>query len=295
MTQQRKEFLMNLELFFFRTIALVLCAVSLWSCGSFKTEHNPDVVAECCGQVLTLEELEKLTDGFTGEDSVRIAEEYIKNWAVELLMYESSHRVDSRNIEALVEDYRRSLYIYEYEQLLISQEMSMEVSESLIREYYNAHQEQLVLQEMLLKGALVVLPLDAPNQDHLRRHLASLNNSNSLEAIEKYVYQYGVGYELFAKEWKAREEVLACVPIEISELDQVLARNKLIEVRDSMSLYLLQVTDFRPAGSIIPLEYARKRIEANILGARSKDFIRNVRQELYDKSVKKGKLKRYEK
>jgi hypothetical protein len=295
MTKQRKEFLMKLELFFSRTIVLALCVVSLWSCRKFKAEHSPDVVAECCGQVLTLDELEKLTDGFSGEDSVRIAEEYIKNWAIELLMFESSHRVDSRNIEALVEDYRRSLYIYEYEQLLMSKEMSLEVSDSLVRAYYDAHKEQLVLREMLLKGALVILPLDAPNQDNLRRNLASVNSSTSLEAIEKYVYQYGVGYELFVNEWKSREEVLGCIPIEIAELDQVIAKNKLIEVKDSMNVYLLQVMDYRSVGSVMPLDHARKSIEANILGARSKEFIRNVRQELYDKSVKKGKLKRYEK
>ena len=51
---------MKLELFFSRTIVLALCVVSLWSCGKFKAEHSPDVVAECCGQVLTLDELEKL-------------------------------------------------------------------------------------------------------------------------------------------------------------------------------------------------------------------------------------------
>ena len=38
-----------------------------------------------------------------------------------------------------------------------------------------------------------------------------------------------------------------------------------------------------------------KDIEKNILGARSREFVKTARQELYEKSVKNGKLKRYEK
>jgi hypothetical protein len=266
----------------------------MWSCGYIKNERGQDVVAECCGQVLTLDDIRELTAGCSAEDSARIADEYIKSWAVELLMYEGSHRVDSRKIEALVEDYRRSLYVYEYEQLLLAQRMSQEVSDSMIRSYYEQNKHHFILRETLLKGALVILPKDAPKIENLHRHLSTLNKSESLEAIEKYVYQYGVGYELFVNEWKPSEAVIACMPIELADLDRMLAKNKLIEVRDSLNSYLFQVVDFRSAGSVMPLDYARKDIEANILGARSKEFIRKTRQELYDKSVKNGKLKRYE-
>lgn len=285
---------MKLRLIFPHSIVLLFCVVCMWSCGYIKNERGQDVVAECCGQVLTLDDIRELTAGCSAEDSARIADEYIKSWAVELLMYEGSHRVDSRKIEALVEDYRRSLYVYEYEQLLLAQRMSQEVSDSMIRSYYEQNKHHLILRETLLKGALVILPKDAPKIENLHRHLSTLNKSESLEAIEKYVYQYGVGYELFVNEWKPSEAVIACMPIELADLDRMLAKNKLIEVKDSLNSYLFQVVDFRSAGSVMPLDYARKDIEANILGARSKEFIRKTRQELYDKSVKNGKLKRYE-
>jgi hypothetical protein len=122
-----------------------------------------------------------------------------------------------------------------------------------------------------------------------------LPSAESLEWIEKYVYQYGVGYELFVEDWKLSNEVLSYLPIEQTELDKLLRKEQFIEIQDSVNTYFLEVLDYYSAGSVMPLHYARKDIEKNILGARSREFVKTARQELYEKSVKNGKLKRYEK
>ena len=56
-----------------------------------------------------------------------------------------------------------------------------------------------------------------------------------------------------------------------------------------------EVEDYYPAGGVMPLDYARKDIEMNILRARRTEFLDSMRNELYDKSIKNGKLKRYAK
>ena len=274
---------------------LLLMVFVLASCQYVDKKRTQDVVAECCGKTLTMSDIQRLTNGFTGADSVRIAEEYIHNWAVELLMYESSHRVTSHRLEELVEDYRRSLYINEYEQLLIAQRMSVVVEDSVIDAFYNTHKQQLILKEMILKGAVLVVPNGAPDFQKLRKHLGTLSQAASLEWIEKYVYQYGVGYELFVDEWKHSEQVLSCIPMDQSELSKQLRKSDLIEVKDSVNTYFLEVLDYHSEGSVMPLDYARNDIEKTILGARSQTFIRAAREDLYDKSIKNGKLKRYEK
>ena len=58
---------------------------------------------------------------------------------------------------------------------------------------------------------------------------------------------------------------------------------------------MLEVLDYYPAGGVMPLDYARKDIETNILRTRRVNFLDSMRNELYDKSLKNGKLKRYEK
>ena len=280
--------------FLSRIIVLSLCLL-LVCCAYLRKERGEGIVAECCGKVLTVGEVEQLTRGCASEDSARIAEEYIQNWAIELLMYENAHRVTNRQIEELVADYRRSLYMHEYEQLLVAQRMPQMIEDSLVHAFYESHKSQLTLREMILKGALVVIPNGAPNVAELRQNLLHLDNAESLEWIEKYVYQYGVGYELFVEDWKLREEVLDCIPLEKDDLEKFLRKNRLVEVQDSINTYLLEVMDFHLAGSVMPLESARRDIEENILGSRRVVFLEAARDELYDKSIKSGKLKRYEK
>lgn len=278
-----------------RGVMLLTCAAIVSACGFLGKERGRDTVAECCGQILTMEEITQLTKGYSGADSARIAEEYIQDWAVELLMYETSHRISNRKIEELVADYRRSLYMHEYEQLLVAQRMPQMIEDTLISAFYEAHRQQLILREMILKGALVVMPNGAPNMVDLRKHLGKLDDPESLEWIEKYVYQYGVGYELFVEDWKLCEEVLDCMPLEKVELSKLVRKNKLVELQDSINTYILEVVDYYPAGGVMPLDYARKDIEMNILRARRAEFLETMRNELYDKSIKNGKLKRYEK
>ena len=184
---------------------------------------------------------------------------------------------------------------FEYEQLLVAQRMPQMIEDSLVHAFYETHKSQLSLREMILKGALVVIPNGAPNVAELKRNLQHLDDAESLEWIEKYVYQYGVGYELFVEDWKLQEEVLDYIPLEEQELEKLLRKNRQVEVQDSINTYLLEVMDYHLAGSVMPLEYARKDIEKNILGARRVDFLEDARNELYDKSLKNGKLVRYEK
>ena len=281
--------------FISRITVLSLCLLMVCSCAYVRKERGKNIVAECCGKILTIGEIDQLTHGFTGEDSARMAEEYIQHWAIELLMYDNAHRVTNRQIEELVADYRRSLYMHEYEQLLVAQRMPQMIEDSLVHAFYETHKSQLSLREMILKGALVVIPNGAPNVAELKRNLQHLDDAESLEWIEKYVYQYGVGYELFVEDWKLQEEVLDYIPLEEQELEKLLRKNRQVEVQDSINTYLLEVMDYHLAGSVMPLEYARKDIEKNILGARRVDFLKDARNELYDKSLKNGKLVRYEK
>ena len=278
-----------------RGVMFIACTAMVCACGFRGKARGNDVVAECCGQTLTTEDIAQLTKGYSGADSVRIAEEYIQDWAVELLMYETSHRVSNHKIEELVADYRRSLYMHEYEQLLVAQRMPQMIEDTLISAFYEVHRQQLVLREMILKGALVVVPNGAPNLVELRKHLGKLDDPESLEWIEKYVYQYGVGYELFVEDWKLCEEVLDCIPLDKTELSKLVRKNKLVELQDPINTYMLEVVDYYPAGGVMPLDYARKDIEMNILRARRAEFLDSMRNELYEKSIKNGKLKRYEK
>lgn len=288
-----------------RCIILVLACLLLSSCQLWEQLHERQaqagVAVELNGAYITQATLDSLTLGLNGEDSMRVAQQYISQWAQERLVYSEAMRGGLLNnggnpeIEQLVDDYRRALYIHAYEEQLVERQMPKTIMDSTVLQYYHAAPDRFKLEESIVKGILVVMPADAPNAKKIRAWLAEVKptdtNNKTIDHIEKYAYQYADGYELFADKWLTISDLLAHMPIERAELENRLKQRSQIEVNDSANTYLLQVFDKHMRGEQMPLDYARPQIEKMILTSRQMEFLRKKREQLYDEAIQTGKLK----
>ncbi|MBQ5387665.1 MAG: hypothetical protein IIU55_01120 [Paludibacteraceae bacterium] len=275
-------------------LLLITTVFILNGCYLVEKRRFSDSVAEYNGKIITWGELRKFTAGLSPEDSARVAEKYIRQWAINLIEYDIAKDQTNKVIEQLVEDYRRSLYLHEYEEKLIAQRMPRLLDDSLIQAFYDQHHDQLFLPETILQGLLLIVPKDAPNMDILRKRIQQPNDEEQIEWIEKFAYQYAVGYELFLDEWKTANEIVIHMPFQKDKIEKQLKPNRQIELEDSVNIYLLQITDLHLQGTQTPLSYARKEIESVLLRQRQVDFVQNERERLYDEAIKQGKLKVYE-
>lgn len=275
-------------------IILTTLVCVLYGCSLFEQKRHSGVVAEYKGKTLTYEEVQRQTIGMSTEDSARVAEQYIYQWAINLLEYDVAKDKLNKDIERMVEDYRRSLYIHEYEQYLIAQRMSKEVEDTIIKEFYDLHSHHFVLREAIVKGVLLVVPNGAPNMDLLRKNIQHPEEEENIEWIEKFAYQYAAGYELFLDDWKTVSQIILRMPFEKDDLNKQLKATRQIELQDSINAYLLQVIDLYQANQPMPIEYARPEIEKIMLAQRQVNFIQQERIGLYEKAIKEGILKRYE-
>lgn len=274
-------------------VVVMLCFVS---CSFFQQHRQDGVVAQVAGEQLTLSDLDHITMNAESEqDSAAIAEQYIRQWASEILLYQKAKDRPVERLEMLVEDYRHSLYVHNYEQQLIARKMSHFVHDTVIAAFYAQHSEQFVLRENIVKGVLLVFPKDAPHQKELHQWLTGLDDENNVEHIEKYVYQYATGYEWFTDTWKTANQILLRLPLQTDILQQQLrSHTNCIEITDSVSTYMLQVTDCRLFGDPMPLDYATPEIKQIILGERQVSFLQQQQCELYDEAVRFGKVKLYQ-
>ena len=154
-----------------RILLCLLLLVGLWmfaGCAKLEEKRLRGVVAEYNGEVVPVEQLERLTVGLACEDSARVAEEYIRQWASEMLMWDAAMGDVNADIERQVESYRRMLYQHAWEQRMVDQRMSRAVSDSVIIDFYETNKRHFVLHDAILRGVLLVLPLGAPKQDELR-------------------------------------------------------------------------------------------------------------------------------
>lgn len=276
-------------------IVVILCVVLFCGCAKFEQKRLSGVAVEYNGATVTYADLDALTYGLSSEDSARVADSYIQQWATSLIVYDRSKEIKSREIDEMVENYRRSLCQNEWERKQIAQKMPMLIEDSLVLEFYEQNKQHFILDRAILRGLLLIMPVGAPNLEKLKDMVEVPHEEENIEWVEKYAYQYAVGYELFLDDWKTVEQIAVYMPYSQDELSKQIKQKKQILAQDSLNVYLLQVTDFCGKGEYKPLEYVQDEIKELILSQRQVEFIRLLREDLYEKAVQQGKLKRYEK
>ena len=107
---------------------MVLAAFSLvsfkWKKSVTDYIQGKTPVVEVNGDVLYLEDIEQMLPlGLSDADSTVFADRYIRNWVQDVLFYQNAIRniPDTKDIDRLVENYRRSLFEHEYQRRLIEQ------------------------------------------------------------------------------------------------------------------------------------------------------------------------------
>lgn len=274
-----------------RYIFILVLAVLTAGCQSFDKRHQQSgAIAEIDGHFLYQATLDSLTMGLSGEDSIRVAQQYITQWAKDILMYERAKSRVNKDLDEQVEAYRRSLYVHAYENYLVERRMPKMVPDSDVQYVYTHMADRFVLNESIIKGAMVVVVRDAPHMDKLRNWL----NEMAIDEIEKYAYSNANGYELFTDRWLTVSDVLPLMPIERNELESRLRQSNTVETKDSTYIYMLRITDKCLKGDRMPLDYAKPKIQQLILSGRRVEFLNKEREQMYDAAVVSKKIRFYE-
>jgi len=195
--------------------------------------------------------------------------------------------VNKEEIDRLLDDYKKSLTIHQYQQKLIQQRLPEEPSEEEMKKFYEDFSSQFTLKENLLKGILLVVPVGAPDMGNVRRWVQSGDNK-SLEKIEKYSLQHGLSYDYFADRWMPFNEILRKMPMQIENQSDFLASHKFYEVSDTLKHYMLSIEAIKRIGETEPYETAKEKISNIILNKLKSEFIMNFENELYKDAIQDG-------
>lgn len=258
----------------------------LGGCQVLEKKQQAGAAVELNGHYLYRSTLDSLTLGLAVEDSARVAQAFIRQWAQDILLLDEAMARPDDRIEQMTADYRRTLYAQAYEARLVAQRMPKTVADSTVERLYEQMQDRFKLDESIMKGVLVVVPVNAPKKEKLLGWLAK----QELDALEKYVYQNARGYELFTDRWMTTTQMIAQMPIERSDIESKLKYTNRIEVTDADKTYILQITDKRMRGEAMPVEFARPEIEKIILNARQVEFLRKERERRYNEAVQGRKV-----
>lgn len=251
------------------------------TCQKKQSDSLRTPVLKINNQYLYEDELPK-TQHLNDSDSAALIEDFEKKWVINSLMYEHALKnVDQKSIDVLVEEYRKSLIVQNYKQLLINQRLN-NPSEEQINDYYDKYSSQFLLEDNILKGVLVKIPKKADKLKKIRNWVEDFSVEN-LEKMEDYsVKNYGT-LDFFAEHWVLEPELLKQLP-KTNNLN--LTPNSFIEMEDSVYVYMLNVFDCRKIGEIEPLDFAQEKIKNLLLNKQKIEFIRQFEEELYQEFQK---------
>jgi hypothetical protein len=252
---------------------------------------DTDILAKAKDKPLSRAEvLRIIPKGVSSADSLLIAENFIKKWIKDALVYEVALRNledEKPEIDQLVEEYRNSLFRYRYQERLIKEKLSVDIRVTDRINYYEENQKKFILDKGLIKGLFLKIPINAPGLSDVKTWYSS-SSVESLEKIEKYSVQNAIFYDYFYDRWVDFDDVMSNIPIHVTNTNSFLKNNKTVELSDSNYCYLLNIKEYLPIGSLAPYEYAEPQVIEMLINQRKMEFLRNFEEELYQDAIKKG-------
>lgn len=275
-----------------RLVTFVLMVICLCSCGPKQSVEQKDILVKVNNRVLSRADLKAvLPSRLSSADSLIWAESFVKQWVKDNLVYDVALKnltnTDKQEIDQLVDAYRNSLIRYRYQEQLIKERLSAQISEEEMRQFYESHATDFILDHNLIKGLFLKIPVDAPNLSDVKKWYRSSSEAE-IEKIEKYSVQNAAIYEYFYDKWISFGDVMATIPLKITDEDNFLRTHSFIETSDSSFCYLLNIKEYILKGDVAPFDYAHTQVLDMLVNQHKIQFLRDFEEELYNDAIRGG-------
>ena len=270
----------------------------IFLCVSCREKHDHEgktPLVEVGEKFLYLEDLQgALPSGLSQEDSVSFSEQYIRHWIEETLLYDKAQDniSDNETLDRQVANYRKALVMHAYQQALIDQKLTKEISEDELQAYYQNNPELFKVERPLIKGLFIKVPLTAPRLAEVRRWYKQ-EEGEAVEKLEKYSLQHAVKYEYFYDRWMPLAEIIGMLPLQGSDADAYIEKHRQVELKDTAFYYFLHVSDYRAVGDVAPYDYARRQVKEMLFNVKQVQYLEQVKDDLYQRAEEKNRIKKY--
>lgn len=270
---------------------LVLPLLFLFSCKdgfNFNRDTKDPIIAKVGEKNLFKSQIAELIHpGTSPTDSAAIVDGYIENWIREnLMILEAEKNVAADiNLNKLVDDYRSSLLVYNFEKRLVDQMLDTVIAMDEKRDYYESFKNQYLLSHPIFKCVIAKVSSKASGLKDIKNALGKADMTESIFLIkEKAVYHH-----LDTAKWMTIEDLESLLPkgmIEISEL----SGGKVFQKKEKDYEYFVKIITYYDEKRIPPFDYIEGKIIKTILSERKIELLKKYRQDLYDQGISDQKF-----
>lgn len=235
-----------------------------------------------------------MPQGLLPADSVEMAEKKIAAWvSQEVLFYRAQENLDeetSRRIESQIEDYRKSLLIFNYENKITRQLLDTVVSEGDIEAYYRDNRAQFLLKSNIVRVMFVKVSKKSKHLVQIKSGLFSsdLEEGDNLSAYAELCGKYAENYFLDRDKWLYFNDFLREVPVRTYNQEDFLKNHRDLEVEAGDKMFYVRILDFKIRDMVSPLSFEKDRIRAIILNQRKRNLLQEMEKDLMQEAVSSG-------
>ena len=235
---------------------------------------------------------EYIPAGVSSEDSLGLAQQYIKAWAEELLfmdMAESRLSKEEQDVSKELEEYRRTLLKYRYEERYINERLDTLISDEDVRNYYQEHTDKFLVDRPLLKTRYMIIPADSRSLKKIKELMSSDDAMDAI-AADSLAFTAALRYVDSSDNWL--DAILLARDLGTDEVSMMKAlKNRFIELKgDDGNLRVAYVVDIVQKGNPAPLDYCEERIKDILLSSRKHDLVSGLERDLLNDALVKGKF-----
>ena len=230
--------------------------------------------------------------GVSSEDSLALAQSYIKSWAEELIFLDMAEKHlsnEEKDVTKDLEDYRRTLLKYRYEERYINDRLDTLISDEEVRAYYREHMDKFLVDRPLLKVRYMIIPADSRSLKTIKELMSSDDAMDAI-AADSLAFTAALRYVDSSDAWM--DAIILARELGTDEVSMMAAlRNRTIELKgDDGLLRVAFVVDMVQKGNPAPLDYCEERIKDILLSARKHELVGGLERDLLNDALAKGKF-----
>jgi len=263
--------------------------VLFFSCkpSAGEQESASAVVATAGNEKLDVEGFKEhfISNGIK-KDSTYLSKKTIENWATEALFYQEALEKlneDERLVEREVANYRKTLVNYIYQSKIVEANLDTNISKQEIEDYYNAHRDNFILNENIIKVNYFKVPVKAQGLDKIRKLLYA-NNPKDKDQLTSLCIQNAENFFMNDSTWLLLDDIKKEIPKLKEQSDFNLSPGKTVEFTDPQYYYYLRVKDLKTKNSMSPINFERQNIKNLVINNRKTELIREYKQLLLEKA-----------
>ena len=262
--------------------------------NSCKNNFNEDIVATVYGENLFLGDIVKEIPLNTVDSSFFI-KNFIDEWVSKRILLHHAKinlKIDQDEYDKKVNDYKNSLIIYNYEQQLVDQNLDTVITFDQIQNYYINNMENFVLNQNIFKGRFIIVNIEAPKIDLLKKIYKSVNDKDKI-ILEDYCKQFAINYSLSDTVWQYFSSLSNVFSSTDVSLRNHSIKNKTNIIQTEDNLYLVYIKDFKSKGDISPLSLEISKIRNVLLNKKKINYLEKLSRDFYNNSLALDKIKIY--